>query len=373
MAARIEMITMPKWGMTMTEGKVASWRIGEGGDVAPGAEIIEIETTKITNVLETPSRGVLRRQVVATGETAAVGALLGVVADSSVPEAEIEAFVAEHSRRAVEQAEPSAPAARLVKVGASDLNVLSMGQGRGLPVVLVHGFGGSLDSWLFNQPALAEQRTVHAIDLPAHGGSPITDVSGGVPVLARAVLAALDTLGATKVHFVGHSLGGAVGLFIARTAPARLASLTLIAPGGVDPEINLDYLRGFATADSRKSMKDVLGLLFGDADKVSRDMVDASLRYKRQDGAPEALQALLGAMLDGDRQRGSLRNVLMTPPVPILLIWGTQDRIIPVAQAQGLPAAVAVRLFDGAGHMPQMEAAAEVNRLIGDHIQASEG
>ena len=74
-----------------------------------------------------------------------------------------------------------------------------------------------------------------------------------------------------------------------------------------------------------------------------------------------------------DRQRGGLRDVLMTPPVPILLIWGTQDRIIPVAQAQGLPAAVTVQLFDGAGHMPQMEAAAEVNRLIGDHIQASEG
>jgi pyruvate dehydrogenase E2 component (dihydrolipoamide acetyltransferase) len=373
MADRIPADTMPRWGMVMTEGKLAGWLVEEGQPVAPGTEVVEIETTKITNVMDTPASGVLRRKVVAAGETVPVGALLGVVAEAGIAESEIDAFVAEHlARIAVEQAESIAPSARLVAAGGGQINVLTVGAGEALPILLIHGFGGDLNSWLFNLEALAAERTVHAIDLPSHGGSPMSDLSGGVPAIAKTILSALDSLGVSRAHLVGHSLGGALAIWIAKTAPERVASLSLLAPGGIGPEISTEFLEGFARAEKRKEMKAVLGLLFADAGQVSRDMVDNALKYKRLDGAPEALKTLLGAILRDGKQRGGLREALTALPQPTQIIWGAEDRVIPATQLEGLPASIAVHRLPGVGHMPMMEAAAEVNRLIAEHIRRAE-
>lgn len=375
MAERIHAVTMPRWGMVMTEGQVSGWLAGEGSEVRTGQEVVEIETTKITNVMEAVAGGVLRRQVVPPGTVAPCGAIIGVIAAPDVTESEIDAFVAEFQSRFATRAEAegSGPRSRIVEAGAHRLNVLSLGEGDGTPVVLVHGYGGDLSSWMFNQAELAQGRAVHALDLPAHGGSPIVDVSGGPRQLAGAVLALLDALEIKRAHLVGHSLGGAIGLIMAGRHADRLASLTLIAPGGIGPEISTEFLRGFAAAEKRKEMKEVLGLLLADPEQVSRDMVAASLKYKRLDGVPEALETLLASMLDGDRQKTGLREVLTSTKVPTQVIWGMEDKIIPAAQAKGLPAQVAVHLLPNVGHMPQMEAATEINRLITEHVARNGG
>lgn len=91
----IRALTMPKFGLTMKEGKVVKWSAAEGDVLARGDEVADIETDKITNALEAPVAGVLRRQVAAEGTTLPVGALIGVMASADVADAQIEAFVSD--------------------------------------------------------------------------------------------------------------------------------------------------------------------------------------------------------------------------------------------------------------------------------------
>ena len=92
----IHALRMPKLGLTMEEGQVVAWKVGEGQAVAPGQVVLEIEIEKSTNEVEAREGGVLRRQVAGEGETLPIGALLGVIAAVEVPDAAIDAFIAEN-------------------------------------------------------------------------------------------------------------------------------------------------------------------------------------------------------------------------------------------------------------------------------------
>src|SRR5437764_5614528 len=145
----ITAITMPKWGLTMTEGKVLGWLKAEGDNYRAGEELLEIETTKITNVMEAGEAGILRRIVAQAGATLPIGALLAVAAPESVMDAEIDAFVAGFvapEPAAEEAAEDSALLPRDIDAGGKQLRGLDLGGGDAAPVVLRHGFGADLNS-----------------------------------------------------------------------------------------------------------------------------------------------------------------------------------------------------------------------------------
>src|SRR5262249_3226484 len=170
--SEIAAITMPKWGLTMTEGTVVGWLKQPGQRFAEGEEILEIETPKITNVVEATSGGTLRRIVAQPGVTLPVGALLAAVAADEVPEAQIDTFVPGFA--VVEPAAREEPEAEGVKpsdieVAGRRLRYLELGEGGESPVLLVHGFGADLNTWMFSQPILSAGRRVVALDLPGHG------------------------------------------------------------------------------------------------------------------------------------------------------------------------------------------------------------
>src|SRR5207253_579625 len=161
-------------------------------------------------------------------------------------------------------AEDTAVAPHDIDAGGKRLRALDLGAGEATPVVLVHGFGADLNGWMFTQPALAETRRTVAFDLPGHGGSVKEVGAGDAATFAAAVADALAALGIERAHLVGHSMGGAIALVFAQRQPDRVASLTLIAPAGLGPEINSDFIGGFVRAQRRREMQEVLSLLVHD-------------------------------------------------------------------------------------------------------------
>ncbi len=354
---RIQRVTMPKWGLSMKTGKIVEWFVSEGDTIAKGDDVVDIETDKIAGTVESPVEGPVRRIIAEPGSDLPVGAVLAVVAPADVPDAEIEAVVEEANAALASGALEAGdePEPRLVEVAGRTISYLSLGpDDASEPVVLVHGYGGDKNSWLFVQQPLADDghRAV-ALDLPGHGAS-VKDVGdGSLPTLAECVTGFLDALGIGRAHLVGHSLGGAVVAAVARAAPAKVVSLTLIAPAGFSPDVDAEYLRGFAAASSRRELKPLAGRLFADEALVTRQLVDDLLRYKRLDGVDKALTALLGTLLDGDRQALDTPALLAGVDVPVTVVWGGSDRIIP------LPDGVELMRVE-AGHMPHMEAPGEV-------------
>src|SRR4051794_28385669 len=331
---RIQRVTMPKWGLSMKTGKIVEWFVAEGDTITKGDDLVDIETDKIAGTLESPEEGLLRRIVAEPGADLPIGAVLAVLAPAEVPDSEVEAVV-EEAKAAVESGELEGgdePTPQLVEVGGRTISYLTLApeDGTGDPVVLVHGFGGDKNSWLFVQQPLAESHTVHALDLLGHGASSKDVGDGSLDTLASTVLGFLDEVGVQRAHLVGHSLGGAGVAAVAARAPDRVASLTLLAPAGFTAEADAEYLRGFAAAGSRRELKPLLGRLFADSSQVTRQLVDDLLRYKRLDGVSEALHALLGTLLDGDRQAIDSPALLANVTVPVTVVWGSADRILPV-------------------------------------------
>ena len=93
MSARIVAVVVPKWGLEMTEGTVSSWLKQPGDMVARGEPLIEIESEKIVNSLDAPAEGMLRRILLDAGNIAAVGTLIGVIADASASEDDLDRFI----------------------------------------------------------------------------------------------------------------------------------------------------------------------------------------------------------------------------------------------------------------------------------------
>jgi len=367
----ITTITMPKWGLTMTEGTVVGWLKQQGQRFAEGEEILEIETPKITNVLEASSAGTLRRIVAAAGALLPVGGLLAVVATDEVTEAEIDAFVAGFAVPEPivgEEAEAEGVKPHDIEIAGRRLRYLELGEGEDIPVLLVHGFGADLNTWMFTQPALATGRRTLALDLPGHGGSAKDVGAGDAESLTDAVEGALGVLRLERIHLVGHSMGGAIAALAALRRPERVATLTLVAPAGLGPEINSSFIDGFVRASRRRDAAEVLGLLVDDPALVSRSMVEDVLRYKRLDGVTAALTKIAEAWFGGGRQSLDLTGRIGTLTMPVQLIWGRNDRIIPPAHAEALAARLPVHILEAAGHLPHMEKSGEANRLIGQFI-----
>ncbi|MFC3505733.1 alpha/beta fold hydrolase [Micromonospora krabiensis] len=260
--------------------------------------------------------------------------------------------------------------------------------GDGPPVVLLHGIGRTMRDFTEQHELLAQRFRVHSVDLPGYGGSlPMTEPYS-LPALARFVAGYLDAVGVDQpAHLVGNSLGGAVAMQLAVTEPERVASLALVASAGFGQEVALALrllsLRPLGRLMLRPRHRSALRVeraLFHDPSFATADRVAYALEVARQPYAPrvllETLRSLGGFRGARPEWREELLTQLAARDVPVLVVWGDRDLILPAAHLDAarerLPRA-RTHLFQDCGHMPQIERAAEFHRLLLDFWSSPTG
>lgn len=255
--------------------------------------------------------------------------------------------------------------------GSTLTRVLEAGKGRET-IVFLHGVGARADRWRQNLPAFAEAGyRCLALDLPGHGfAQKGAEFPYGVPGFSDFVENFLRQRSIEKVHFVGTSLGAHIAATIACRSPAQVSSLTLVGATGLF-EIGPEARTNMATRivdRSRAGIDRKLKVVMFDDSGISDDMVDEEWAINNSPGANEAF-ALLSEYfrdkIDGDAVGNRL--AAMRDPIPTILIWGAEDKSVPLAighKAQKLLGGVPLTAIPRTAHAPYLENPAVFNGRV---------
>jgi pimeloyl-ACP methyl ester carboxylesterase len=252
----------------------------------------------------------------------------------------------------------------LDKIMTDRLHCVEAGSLTDPTIVLLHGFGGNINVWDDIIPSLKAKAHVIGFDLPGHGGSVNYPNFGSPRVAAQAVGQDMRLRGIRRFHVVGHSMGGAVASLMALGDPQTIASLTLLAPGGFGADINADLMKRLAEAPTLEALTICYRQMSTPGAALSQTSLSRQAAMRQQPSQLGAL-ALILAKIMRDGQQGQLPlETLAALQVPVSLIWGGQDSVVPVAQFASAPEAFAKTLVPDAGHMLISEAQDVVIDLI---------
>jgi pyruvate dehydrogenase E2 component (dihydrolipoamide acetyltransferase) len=246
---------------------------------------------------------------------------------------------------------------------ATTLHADEMGDGV-RTVVFLHGFGGCAGIWNRIARRVATTNRTIAYDLPGHGRSLAFPKAGPAKIAARAVLDDLSARGIEKAHLVGHSMGGAIAALMDMAEPERVASLTLLAPGGFGETINGALLRRYALATKRSEIAECLAAMSGVQSSVTTEAIDVLVAMRRVAGQTEKLVKIAAAIAPNDMQGAISRDRLEKLSMPVTVVWGQDDPMLPYAHAKMLPPGFVVHPLPGIGHMLPEEAADLVVEII---------
>ncbi len=274
--------------------------------------------------------------------------------------------------------------AQYVDVGGFKLRYVIKGSGP--PVLLIHGLGGFLETWIYNIAALSRHFTVYALDLPGHGLSegPVADYTLEC-CTHRIAVGFLAALGIEHVSLIGHSLGGLVCLGLAINFPEKVDKLVLVDSAGLNKEAPLIYRLAALPVLGDILLKPTIKPLikagmkrgFYNPEIVTEEMVDLSYSYWRMPKFKRALSNLLkhNVSLDGVHPEVLVTEKLHLVRSPTLLIHREEDQVIPVEHARlacHLIPDVRCRTFPECGHCPQIEKAPQFNEAVIDFLKAEQ-
>jgi pyruvate dehydrogenase E2 component (dihydrolipoamide acetyltransferase) len=365
---------------------VTEWHKTPGEAVRIGEVLVTVETAKAATEVEADRDGWLAVIDVPIGQEAPLGVALGHLTDTesehanAAPEraatrpvlpdapqvargARIRASpyarrLARERNVALDRVTGSGPGAR---IKARDLPVSGKQvQGFETPTVLLHGFGADRTAWHGLRSLLSG--LVIALDLPGHG-SRVDRPAHSIEAIAEDIAAQLDERGVEEIHLVGHSLGGAAALALIASGRVSVRSLALIAPAGLGAPVSRGFTQALLEARSQVEMQAVLEQLVADPAHLPHALAAASLK-QLEDGDNRDTLSRMEQALFGQGRAFDQSAVLARLSIPVRVIRGAADCVIPQVGAKMLPAQVALHVIPGIGHMPQIEAPDLVARLL---------
>lgn len=243
-------------------------------------------------------------------------------------------------------------------------------RGKGSPVVLVHGFASSLETWAAVAPQLEREHRVITLDLKGFGWTDRPPGDYSPAAQARLVWKLLDQRGVSKVAVVGHSWGASVSLAMALGDPARVTKLALYDAWIYEEQLPTFFVLartgGVGEAlfglfyDQRPDER--ISLAFYDPRVVNEKLVEEVEKALERPGTKAAALAAVRG-----QNYAAVQGKYRTIQTPTLLLWGREDLVTPVAVgerlASDLPSSELV-VYPRCGHFPMLEAVAASNRKL---------
>jgi pimeloyl-ACP methyl ester carboxylesterase len=255
---------------------------------------------------------------------------------------------------------------RVETIRGASLRALVGGAGEGPPLVLLHGLGGSSANWALLAPRLAERHRVVLVDLPGHGRSGPLPAAPGIGPYADRVALLLERLGLGAAVVVGHSLGGLVALRLAARHPGSVRGLVLAAPAGIASgtraaERALAFV-GWVQPGRRISPH---WRVVARSGALRRIVFGRWFAADPETLGTDAVEALLGEIHLHTDTRSASRALTADDPrldlhevrCPALVLWGAEDRQLPVDDAFDYARRLRapLRVIADCGHLPIVE------------------
>jgi pimeloyl-ACP methyl ester carboxylesterase len=268
---------------------------------------------------------------------------------------------------------------RRLEVDGRGVNVVDSG-GDGPPLLFVHGLGGAWQNWLLNMPAFMDTHRVVALDLPGFGASEMPASEISIQGYAKTLDAVCEQLGIECPVLVGNSMGGFVGAEMALSYPTRVERLVLVSAAGLSTEYFqreplLAFARLWAAATTRTGVRSEavvrrprLRRLFLQSvvlypERLSGPLTAELVQGAGKEGFVPALEALLGY---------SFRDRLAQMEMPVLIVWGRNDLLVPVGDAERFERLIGPNarkvIFEDTGHVPMLERPSRFNRLLASFL-----
>lgn len=267
-----------------------------------------------------------------------------------------------------------------------DQRIAYLDVGKGPPVILIHGFGGSMWQWEHQQHALSEHFRILTLDLPGFGLSDKPDIEYLPDQMLDFCVGFMDALQIPQATLVGNSMGAGLAIGMTLTHPTRVDKLVLI--GGLPSHVLAKLTsRSFRQAlESRAPSwlvsfgnwlfgglvtESVLKEIVHDHNLLTPAVIERSNRNRRRPGTIRPIVAMRNALPSWETDFAPRLSAITHPT---MIIWGEDDRVFPTAVGeelhQRIRGSVFVRIPD-AGHMPQWERPGLVNRSLIAYIQPS--
>ena len=237
--------------------------------------------------------------------------------------------------------------------------------------LLLHGFGADRLSWTANAPALAQRLPVLVADLPGHGTAADIEARSFEAVLALAVDAveslvrerAASGLG-TRLHLIGHSLGGALAIALAARDTLPVASLVALAPGGLGTGLDIAWLEGLVALEDEADAVAHLTRLVADPRLISRQAAAMLLTHLARPGVRDRLGALARNLAGVEAHVLPALEAVVVRDVPRVCVWGELDGVNPPDEARVAAFGGEAVRYPRCGHLPQIERAGRFNRRV---------